>query len=193
MDLYGTQQPIALLKLFVERKGLYDRGKELTWKNVKNVQLVAAMGPPGGARNPVDPRFISLFNTFEVEFPSNANLSSIFHSILHHHASRLSKDVATVSESLTSATLELYNFIIEKLPPTPSRFHYIFNLRDLSRIFEGLLLSTPDKMPTPASFLRLWRNECMRIFHDRLISTEDKAVVLGKMNHIISERYAAHR
>jgi hypothetical protein len=39
VDQYGTQQPIALLKLFVERKGLYDRGKELTWKNIKDVQV----------------------------------------------------------------------------------------------------------------------------------------------------------
>jgi hypothetical protein len=39
LDTYGTQQPIALLKLFVERKGLYDRGKELTWKNIKDVQV----------------------------------------------------------------------------------------------------------------------------------------------------------
>eukprot|EP00798_Chlamydomonas_sp_ICE-L_P031817 gene31817-7021_t len=29
VDLYGTQQPIALLKLFTERKGLYDRGKPI--------------------------------------------------------------------------------------------------------------------------------------------------------------------
>jgi dynein heavy chain len=37
---------------------------------------------------------------------------------------------------LTDVTLRLYNFILEKLPPTPSRFHYIFNLRDLSRVYE---------------------------------------------------------
>lgn len=39
VDTYGTQQPIALLKLFLERKGLYDRGKELSWKNMKDVQV----------------------------------------------------------------------------------------------------------------------------------------------------------
>ena len=191
VDLYGTQQPIALLKLFVERKGLYDRGKELSWKSVKNVQLVAAMGPPGGARNPVDPRFLSLFSVFEVQFPSNANLSSIFESILTEHVRKLPREVALASESLTAATLELYNYIVEKLPPTPSRFHYIFNLRDLSRVFQGLLLATPDKMPTPAAFLRLWRHECMRIFHDRLISAEDKAIVLGKIASIVNERYGS--
>jgi dynein heavy chain len=78
VDTYGTQQPIALLKLFVERKGFYDRGKELSWKNVKDVQMVGAMGPPGGARNNVDPRFISLFSVFEIQAPSNSNLRTIY-------------------------------------------------------------------------------------------------------------------
>ncbi len=39
VDKYGTQQPVALLKLFIERAGLYDRGKELSWRNVKDVQV----------------------------------------------------------------------------------------------------------------------------------------------------------
>lgn len=78
VDTYGTQQPIALLKLFAERKGFYDRGKELGWKNVKDVQMVGAMGPPGGARNNVDPRFISLFSVFEIQAPSNSNLRTIY-------------------------------------------------------------------------------------------------------------------
>lgn len=32
VDTYGTQQPIALLKLFLELGGMYDRGKDLGWK-----------------------------------------------------------------------------------------------------------------------------------------------------------------
>lgn len=46
---------------------------------------------------------------------------------------------------LTDATLELFTHILERLPPTPSRFHYIFNLRDLSRVYEGLLRAAPDR------------------------------------------------
>lgn len=44
VDTYGTQQPIALLKLFLEKRGMYDRGKDLNWKAFHDVQFVAAMG-----------------------------------------------------------------------------------------------------------------------------------------------------
>lgn len=37
VDDYGTQQPIALLKLLFERGGFYDRGKDLIWKNLKDI------------------------------------------------------------------------------------------------------------------------------------------------------------
>lgn len=39
LDTYGTQQPLALLKMFVERRGMYERGKGLGWRNVKDVQV----------------------------------------------------------------------------------------------------------------------------------------------------------
>lgn len=37
VDTYGTQQPIALLKLFLGQGGIYDRGIELSWKKYKDV------------------------------------------------------------------------------------------------------------------------------------------------------------
>lgn len=109
---------------------------------------------------------------------------------------------------MTFCTLELYNNIIKDLPPTPSKFHYIFNLRDLSRVFNGMVLTKPDRSGraqltmieveinqqtsgnllfswflsirflTVAQFVRVWRNECLRIFHDRLIDETDKTLVM---------------
>ena len=74
-------------------QGFYDRGKELNWKNMKDLQFVGAMGPPGGARNNLDPRFVSLFDTFEVQFPSTTNLQTIYTSILAHHVASLSDEI----------------------------------------------------------------------------------------------------
>ena len=67
--------------------------------------------------------------------------------------------------------------IVRDLPPTPSKFHYIFNLRDLSRIYNGLVLTTPDRFEKVEQFVRVWRNEVMRVIFDRLISEGDKELV----------------
>lgn len=92
--------------------------------------------------------------------------------------------------TLTNMTLDLYNSIIEKLPPTPSRFHYIFNLRDLSRIYEGLTQITEEKFSSLESIVRLWRNESLRIFHDRLISQGDKDIVNAKIKELLEENFS---
>jgi hypothetical protein len=95
------------------------------------------MGHPGGARNPSDPRFLSLFNVFEVQQPAGASLRAIYQAILTGHLTALPSTISeALGESLTDATMELFAFICDKLPPTPSRFHYVFNLRDLSRVYE---------------------------------------------------------
>jgi dynein heavy chain len=44
VDEYGTQQPIALLKLLLERGGMYDRGKDMNWKLFKDIFYFASMG-----------------------------------------------------------------------------------------------------------------------------------------------------
>ena len=44
VDDYGTQQPIALLKLLLEKGGMYDRGKDMNWKLFKDIMYFASMG-----------------------------------------------------------------------------------------------------------------------------------------------------
>ncbi|XP_005112302.2 dynein heavy chain 10, axonemal [Aplysia californica] len=83
----------------------------------------------------------------------------------------------------------LYAQIVKELPPTPSKFHYIFNLRDLSRIYNGMCLTTPDKFQKPDQFLRLWRNECMRVISDRLITTQDKTLIQDILKSLLKENF----
>ena len=47
----------------------------------------------GGGRNEVDPRFLSLFSTYNVTFPSMESLSHIYSSILAGHLQPFKKGV----------------------------------------------------------------------------------------------------
>ncbi|KAH8045935.1 dynein light chain binding protein [Aureococcus anophagefferens] len=80
----------------------------------------------------------------------------------------------------------------KSLPPTPAKFHYIFNLRDLSR-HEGICLATPDTFDTSWSIVRLFRNEVQRIFCDRLVSEADLTLVEGKVSELIGEAFPSAR
>ncbi|KAG9351776.1 hypothetical protein JZ751_023027 [Albula glossodonta] len=189
VDEYGTQQPIALLKLLLDRGGMYDRGKELNYKILKDLGFMAAMGKAGGGRNEVDPRFISLFSVFYVPFPEEESLHHIYSSILNGHTTTFDECIQNICDKLTFCTLELYKNIIKDLPPTPSKFHYIFNLRDLSRVYNGLVMTSTERYPTINQFVRVWRNECLRVFHDRLINETDKSLVQGHIKNLIQEHF----
>ena len=91
------------------------------------------------------------------------SLKKIFTSILGGFLSlscdHLQVDINSVAVSLTDASVDVFNSCRQSLLPTPAKSHYTFNLRDLSRVYEGLLRSTGNTIGAPADFLRLWRNE----------------------------------
>ena len=66
-------------------------------------------------------------------------------------------------------TVDLYQQVISKMLPTPAKMHYLFNLRDISKVFQGLLRSHKDYQNTVNGLLRLWVHECFRVFSDRMV------------------------
>ncbi|XP_014219672.1 dynein heavy chain 10, axonemal [Copidosoma floridanum] len=189
VDTYGTQQPIALLKLLVEKGGMYDRGKDLNWKRIKDISFLAAMGKSGGGRHDVDPRFVSMFSVYNVTFPADDTLHYIYKSILSGHLEIFPETIQELADQLISLSLDLYKLIVNELPPTPSKFHYIFNMRDLSRVSVGLLQSDPNHFKLPQQFVRLWINEFTRVFCDRLISKTDQELVHAHMEEKITSTW----
>ena len=97
-----TKPPVPCYSLFhshskesdARAQGLYSRGKDHKWKQVKDVQVLGTLGLPGGARNATDPRLLSLATAFSVQMPSDDSLRGICLPILAHHVTSLGPDVA---------------------------------------------------------------------------------------------------
>lgn len=52
---------------------------------------------------------------------------------------------------------------------TATNFHYEFNIRHLSNVFQGLLVAQPDQFKTAEKFVHLWMHESERVYGDRLV------------------------
>ncbi|XP_078035556.1 dynein beta chain, ciliary-like isoform X7 [Augochlora pura] len=140
VDTYGTVQPHTLIRQHIDYTHWYDRLK-LSLKEIHNTQYVSCMNPTAGSFT-INPRLQRHFAVFAVSFPSEDNLIRIYSQILEQHITnpfnKFNPSLANNTEPLMSAALFCHNKISSTFLPTAVKFHYVFNLRDLSNIFQEL-------------------------------------------------------
>ncbi|KAK7102408.1 hypothetical protein V1264_020630 [Littorina saxatilis] len=171
-DTFGSQPPLELMRLWLDYGFWYDRQKQ-TVKKIQDMLLIAAMGPPGGGRMVISRRLQSRFNLINMTFPAESQIKRIFGSMINQKLQEFEEEVKPIGDIMTQATIELYNAVVQRFLPTPTKIHYLFNLRDISRVFQGLLRAHKDFHDTKHTMTRLWIHESFRVFSDRLVDTKD--------------------
>jgi len=79
--------------------------------------------------------------------------------------------VTDLAKKFIDSANDLFQYITSqpKFSPTAIKFHYIFNLRDVSRVVEGLLMCKADKYrDNIKGLVQVFAHECRRVFQDRL-------------------------
>ncbi|XP_054026357.1 dynein axonemal heavy chain 17 [Dryobates pubescens] len=174
VDKYGTVAPHTLIRQHMDHGHWYDRTK-LTLKDIHNCQYVACMNPTAGSFT-IDSRLQRHFCVFAMNFPGQEALLAIYGTILAQHLAlqRVPPAVQKLQPQLVAAALALHQKVTSTFLPTAIKFHYIFNLRDLSNIFQGLLFSTPECLKSPVDLVRLWLHEAERVYGDKLVNESDQ-------------------
>ncbi|XP_049869343.1 dynein axonemal heavy chain 3 [Pectinophora gossypiella] len=191
-ETYGAQPPLELLRQWVDHGHWYDL-KEMVRQEVVDVLLVCAMLPPGGGSNLISSRLTR--HTFLVALDSfeDNTLNKIFCTIMDwHFAKGFNDTLQRQSKTVVSATMEVFRNVTTQFLPTPSKCHYLFNLRDFARVIKGVMLVPSSRMKDLNKLVVLWIHEVYRVFYDRLIDETDRLKLFDTVFHSVYGNFRVH-
>ena len=137
LEKYGAQPPIELLRQWMDHKGWYElKEKDKVFKDIIDINFIAAMGPPGGGKNPVTPRYLRHFNIIAINSFEEPVLLRIFSKLMDWHIKKgkFNQEAARALSNVVAGAIDVFFYVQKELRPTPTKSHYLFNLRDVSRI-----------------------------------------------------------
>lgn len=208
VNVWGDQPTLEIVRLIVEYGGFcfLDKDKRGDFKVCEDLQYMAAMQHPGGGKNDIPNRLKRNFYIFNMVLPSITSINDIYGQMLagRFPEGKIPEETLQVVRKLTTATIALWRIMKDKMLPTPAKFHYIFNIRELSRVFQGIMLTPSDTFRTGGfrceqnmttfegggiTLLRVWKHECARVFGDKLTNLKDKATYAAFMENQLVESF----
>jgi dynein heavy chain len=176
-----------------------DKDRRGDLKIVEDLRYIAAANSPAGGKNDLPNRLKRLFFTFNMIPPSNTTIDSIYGRILlgrygqsgdsKKKMTAKDKGLAECARKTIGSTIKLWIWVKKYFMPTPSKFHYLFNMRDLSRIFQGVMRAPRSVIKADKTLVQLWRHEVSRVFGDKLSTKEDQKRFAKKLVDITDQAF----
>jgi dynein heavy chain len=87
-------------------------------------------------------------------------------------------------------TLQLHSEVTRSFRKTAQNFHYEFNVRHLTNVFQGLLQAKQEAIAEPENLVKLWVHEAERIYGDRLVNAEHLDIYKGLCSEIVKKSFS---
>ena len=188
MDKYGTQRVISFLRQMVEHGGFH-RISDQAWVKLERIQFVGACNPPTDpGRKPLSHRFLRHVPVVYVDYPGATSLTQIY-GTFNRAMLRIVPSLRSYAEPLTAAMVELYlssqEHFTQDMQP-----HYVYSPREMTRWVRGICEAIrPLETLEPEGLVRLWAHEALRLFHDRLVTDEERKWTNNIINCISAKHF----
>ena len=189
---WGDQVTNELFRTLLEQKSFYSLEKPGDYCTFTDMQFISAMIHPGGGRNDIPERMKRHFFILNCTIPSDEAIDRIFSVIAESHfkvSQGFKPEVCQMAKDLIPVTRLLWNITKEKLLPTPAKFHYVFNLRDLSRIWLSMISTQSSVISSETILMQLWNNEVSRTLADRFVNDSDKEWFVTAVEDLVSDHF----
>lgn len=132
----------------------------------------------GLGRPALSHRLMRYFNIIYLNDMDDNNLSYILTKILDWGFTDYIDKLKIFIKKVVVVCISLHKLISKEFRPLPKKSHYIYNLRDLMKMAQGLMTVPPSQYSAnsdcKSQLLKLWVHEASCVYGDRLINDEDK-------------------
>ena len=180
VNVWGDQTTNELVRQLIETSGycFLDKDKRGDFKVIEDLQYIGGMNHPSGGKNDIPNRLKRHFFAFNMTVPPVQTILNIYGQMMDgrfpakpaHLRDSFDKYVSKVP----TLTIELWKFVRARMLPSPAKFMYVWNMRELARIFQGILRTPKQSISSEEVLGNLWRHECLRVFADKLANKQDK-------------------
>ena len=203
VNKWGDQVTLELVRQLLEFGGYYliksdeNRG---VMKKISKISFVAAMNHPKGGKNDIPNRLKRHFFIFNMVLPNEQSVNDIYGKITQAFFTKkaFGEVISQQAQKLPKLTSDLLKRMASKFQPTPVKFHYYYNMRELSRTFQGIFKGDKEclvnsekryQIAPDVFLLCLWKHEVTRVFCDKLRDTEDKKEFSNIVDIVLGENY----
>ena len=171
-DMYGSQRVIMFLRQLTEQGGFWN--DDCKWISLRRIQFVGACNPPTDAgRVTLSLRFLRHAPLLLVDYPSETSLKQIYRCF-NHALLKLHPNLRGTVDSLNNAMVDFYRKNQQRFTADVAP-QYIYSPRELSRWVRAMYEAMESlEAMSLEELVRLWAHEALRLFHDRLISPEER-------------------
>ncbi len=188
-EKFGAQPPIEIIRQNFDYGGWYDR-KENDFLYMKNVLFYSCLTL---GRPVVSSRLMWHFYPVFLRDLDETNMKSVYQMLYSSLLSKYPNSVRKLEIGLTDTLINTYSSILTNFKPLPITPHYCFNIRDLSKIFNGFTMISSESLfadlnPSERFYL-LSAHEIFRVFYDRLVNESDRNKFVSIVTPILEKAF----